>query len=95
MDNTNIILILALYLLIVSFISIIITVVDKRKAIKNKYRIPEKHLLFWGFIGGALPMFITMSVIRHKTKHKKFMILLPIFTIMQLTILIICMIYYT
>ncbi len=65
------------YYAAVAAISVIITVFDKVAAKKRAWRIPEATLMFIGLIGGALPMFITMKLIRHKTKHKKFMIGLP------------------
>lgn len=71
------------------------TVYDKRAAIYNgseqhkrkKRRVPESTLLLVGALGAALPMFITMKSIRHKTKHKKFMIGLPFFCLLHLALL--------
>lgn len=71
-------LILIIYYVIVSAYGIYITVSDKRRAIKGKRRISENHLMTTGFFGAALPMFITMKIIRHKTKHNKFMVGLPL-----------------
>ena len=68
------------YLIAVSALAVILTVYDKIAAKKFKRnRIPEKILLGIGFIGGAAAEYITMKVIRHKTRHKRFMITLPIF----------------
>ena len=39
--------------------------------------------MYLGALGGALPMYVTMRIIRHKTKHKKFMIGLPVFAVIQ------------
>lgn len=63
---------------IIALIAVLITVYDKVASVKSYWRIRESTLLFVGLIGGALPMFITMKLIRHKTKHKKFMIGLPV-----------------
>ena len=38
--------------------------------------------------GGATGMYVTMQLIRHKTKHKKFMIGLPIFIVLHIGILL-------
>lgn len=53
-------------------------IADKKKAIKGHRRISEKTLMLLGLFGGALGEYITMLKIRHKTKHKKFMIGLPL-----------------
>lgn len=70
---------LLIYVLVISVVAIVITVADKKASKRRKKkRIPETNLMLVGFFGGALPMYITMKVIRHKTKHKKFMIGLPV-----------------
>ena len=66
-----------IYLCVVNIIAIIVCAADKIKAQLNKWRISEKTLLAISVIGGALGMYITMLIIRHKTKHKTFMIGLP------------------
>ena len=73
-----------LLILIMSFHSLVITIYDKIAAKKGKRRIPEKTLLISGFFGGATVMFITMKIIRHKTKHMKFMIILPLMTLIHI-----------
>ncbi|MCM1544321.1 MAG: DUF1294 domain-containing protein [Ruminococcus sp.] len=74
---------IAVYLAVISFIAAIATITDKRKAIKNRRRISEKSLIIIGILGGALFEYITMKIIRHKTLHKKFMIGLPAIMIVQ------------
>lgn len=59
-------------------VAAVMTVADKIFAKKGMWRIPEATLMLVGLLGGALVMFITMRTIRHKTKHKKFMIVLPL-----------------
>lgn len=66
-----------IYLCVINIIAIIVCAADKIKAQLNKWRISEKTLLTISVIGGALGMYITMLIIRHKTKHKTFMIGLP------------------
>lgn len=77
-----------IYFLIVSFISIVCTIIDKRNSIKNKWRISEKTLMTLGFLGGASAMLITMKIIRHKTQHKKFMLGLPIEIFLHVALII-------
>ena len=67
-----------IYYAVLSAVSVTLTVLDKKAAIKGKWRVPEATLMMLGLFGGALPMFITMRTIRHKTKHMKFMIGLPV-----------------
>ena len=69
---------LIIYFVIVSLVSVVITVADKASAKKGGWRIPEATLMMIGLFGGALSMYVTMKTIRHKTKHKKFMIGLPL-----------------
>lgn len=77
-----------IYFIIISIISIILTIYDKIASKKFKRnRIRENVLLFFAFIGGSLSMYITMRLIKHKTRHKKFMISLPIIIICQLFII--------
>lgn len=66
------------YMLVISLISVLLTVYDKKNAKKSRRRIREKTLLTFAAFGGAAGMYIVMLLIRHKTKHKKFMFLLPL-----------------
>ena len=76
-----------IYFIIISAVGIFMTVKDKNSAINGKKRIPEKTLMLVGLLGGALPMFITMNMIHHKTKHFKFMLGLPAEIILQIAII--------
>lgn len=58
-----------IYLVAVSIISFISYGIDKIKAKRNKWRIPEKFLLGLSLIGGFAGSFIGMQTFRHKTKH--------------------------
>ncbi|MDE5859343.1 MAG: DUF1294 domain-containing protein [Oscillospiraceae bacterium] len=72
-----------IYLAAVSLIAVIMTVSDKSRAKKHKRRIAEKTLFGTAVLGGSAAMFLTMLAIRHKTKHKRFMIGLPLIMIVQ------------
>lgn len=67
-----------IYLAGISLVSVVITIADKTSAQKGGWRIPEATLMTLGLFGGALAMYVTMKTVRHKTKHKKFMIGLPL-----------------
>ncbi len=79
---------LALYLLFINVVAAIICITDKLKAKIDGWRVPEKTLFIVSVIGGALGMYITMQLIRHKTKHKRFMIGLPVIILVQCALLI-------
>lgn len=80
MTFTNI---LGWYLLIINFVAFYLYWEDKRRAKKDKWRIKESTLLLAGFIGGSLGSLVSMYVFRHKTKHWKFKILVPVFFILH------------
>lgn len=61
---------------------------DKRNARKRRWRIPENTLLGVAFIGGSLGALLGMYIFRHKTKHWKFKILVPLFLIMHIVIFV-------
>lgn len=53
---------------------------------------PEKTLFAFSIAGGALGMYVTMQLIRHKTQHKRFMVGLPLIIFAQAVILV-CLLY--
>ncbi len=65
------------YIALISVAAIVLTVADKIAARRGGERVPERTLLFIGWVGGAAAMLTIMLAIRHKTKKAKFMILLP------------------
>lgn len=75
---------LSWYLLGISLVSVVVTVADKRKAKKGAWRIPEATLLGLAALGGSVAMYLTMHLIRHKTKHPKFMLGIPVIFLLQL-----------
>ena len=73
------------YLAIISLISIVVCIYDKKISKKNRVelRIPEKTLLILSALGGGVAMFVTMLLVRHKTKHVKFMLGIPVIILLQ------------
>ncbi len=69
--------IIFIYLGLISLFAIIFTIYDKIAAKMEARRIPEKTLFTISAFGGAIAMYVTMLTIRHKTKHKSFMIGIP------------------
>lgn len=78
------------YLIIINLLAIILFAVDKFKAKHGLWRIPEKVLFFISFIGGSIGALIGMYLFHHKTKHLSFVILNPLFLIMQILLIIYC-----
>ena len=78
------------YLALISLVSIVVCIYDKAISKKNRVelRIPEKTLLILSAIGGSIAMFVTMLAIRHKTKHVKFMLGIPLIIILQVAAVI-------
>ncbi len=76
------------YIILISIISIIVCIYDKKISKKNRVelRTPEKTLMLLSALGGSVAMFITMQLIRHKTKHLKFMLGIPIIITVQAVI---------
>ncbi len=75
---------LLFYLVIINLISMIVTISDKSRSKKNKWRVKEKTLFTLAILGGSVSMYITMRIIRHKTKHLSFMIGIPAIIVLQL-----------
>ena len=78
-----------IYVAAISIIAIIVTCYDKIAATKRpKHRTPEATLLFISMLGGSVAMYITMQLIRHKTKHMKFMIGIPVIILVQVAAIV-------
>ena len=77
-----------LYLCIINAIGFSLMLIDKLKARKNLWRIPEATLLGVALIGGSLGCIAGMQLARHKTKHLKFAIGLPVILAAQVMIAI-------
>ena len=84
------------YIIVISVITAILTLYDKLAAkLFPRNRIPEKVLFITGLIGGAAAEYITMKIIRHKTRHKSFMIGLPVMIICHIIAAgLICRFYF-
>lgn len=76
------------YILAINVITFIIYGVDKLKAKKGWYRISEATLLLLAAIGGSIGAWCGMMVWRHKTKHLKFQIGVPMIFILQFALLV-------
>ena len=75
---------------LISIASSVVTIADKLRAIRHEWRVPENTLLLIAAVGGAPAMLLTMLIIRHKTKHGKFMVGLPIILLFQIILVLWC-----
>lgn len=66
------------YLLLINALGFALMLADKRKAQKNHWRIPEATLMTVAAFGGSLGAIAGMRLFRHKTKHPKFSLGLPV-----------------
>ncbi len=73
-----------LYLLIINAIGFAVMLADKYKAKNNLWRIPEKVLMGIAAIGGSVGVWIGMQTARHKTRHPKFTIGVPVILALQI-----------
>ena len=71
------------YLIIINAASFLLMLIDKQKAKRGKWRIPERTLLGAAILGGSIGAILGMNLCRHKTKHPKFSIGLPLILAVQ------------
>ena len=82
-----------LYLLIVNAVSFLLMLVDKQKAKRKLWRIPEATLLMSAVIGGSIGALAGMYTFRHKTKHLKFTLGVPAILIAQIVVVFLILQY--
>ena len=77
-----------LYLLLINAAAFLLMLVDKLKAKKNRWRIPERTLILSAAFGGSIGALLGMYTFRHKTKHLKFTLGIPAILIAQIALAI-------
>ncbi len=75
-----------IYLLIINALSFCLMLIDKHKARKNKWRIPEATLLGSALIGGSLGAWLGMFTARHKTRKPAFRIGIPLMLLLHIAL---------
>ena len=80
--------ILLTYLAIINAVSFLLMLIDKIKAKKKLWRIPERVLLGVSAVGGSLGGLLGMRLFRHKTKHAQFYIGIPVMLVIHIVALI-------
>ena len=76
-------LILALWLGLMSAAAFLVTWADKRRARRGAWRVPERTLFLLAFLGGAVGAWFGMQLFRHKTRHRSFLIVIPMCMTLQ------------
>ena len=72
------------YIFFINIAGFLSMYIDKRKAKKGLFRIPEKTLFMIAILGGSFGSNLGMQIFRHKTKHRKFVIFMPVILLFQL-----------
>ena len=75
---------LLIALFAVNLLSFVLYGIDKAKARRSAWRIPESTLLLTALLGGSVGALLGMELFRHKTKHAKFRILVPLFLVLHI-----------
>lgn len=89
LQMTGIFLTIALvYLVIVNIVGFVMMGIDKKKAIRGAWRIPEASLFLVALIGGSIGSILGMQTFRHKTKHWYFKYGMPAILLLQVAIVI-------
>lgn len=71
------------YLLEINLVALILCTVDKVRAAAGKWRVPEGTLLLTAALGGSPALLLSMLLLRHKTRHKKFTLGVPAILLVQ------------
>ena len=79
---------IVLYLIIINAIGLLLMLVDKRAAKKSAWRIPEARLMSIALSGGCFGIYAGMMLFRHKTKHPKFSIGVPLIIVFYILLFV-------
>ena len=80
--------VLYIYLIVINAAAFLLMLIDKVKAKKNQWRIPEATLFLVAAIGGSIGSLLGMYTFRHKTKHIQFIVGMPLILAAQIVIAI-------
>jgi uncharacterized membrane protein YsdA (DUF1294 family) len=79
--------IVSAYFLIINIVGFVVMGIDKSRAKNNRWRIKERTLFLVAGIGGSAGSILGMKYFRHKTKHRSFVIGMPVIFLVQIVIL--------
>ena len=78
--------VIAIYLIIINLFAFLLMGVDKAKARRHKWRIPEKTLFLAALLGGSVGAWLGMYLCHHKTKHWYFVVGIPLILAIQVVL---------
>ena len=84
--------IIVTYLMLINLAAFIMYGMDKQKAVRHKWRIPERTLIGIAVFGGSLGALLGMKVFHHKTKHRKFTVGVPAIIAVQVIVFVLVLI---
>lgn len=84
----HVILCLITYVVLINLTGFCLMGIDKRKAVKGAFRIPEATLFLVALIGGSIGSIAGMYTFRHKTRHFTFVYGMPAILILQVILII-------
>ena len=87
-------LIAAMAIVLWNIVTFALYALDKSRAKNNKWRISEATLIACAFLLGGLGAMVGMRVLRHKTQHTKFKLLVPIAVILNIAV-VVAVLYFT
>lgn len=80
-------------LLLINTLAFVTAWEDKRRARMKRWRIPERNLMMLALIGGAVGLYASFRLFRHKINHPKFMIGVPAILALQVCAAVACLLY--
>lgn len=75
------------YLAAVNIITFIMFGADKARAVKGKWRISEAALILAALLGGSIGALAGMKIFNHKTRHRKFTVVIPVILVLQIVLM--------
>ncbi|MCR5672761.1 MAG: DUF1294 domain-containing protein [Lachnospiraceae bacterium] len=79
---------IAVYLFVINLAGFIVMALDKNKARRNKWRVPEAILFLFAIFGGSIGCFLGMRIFNHKTQKPRFYIGIPVILGVQILVLL-------
>ena len=76
-----------IYLIVINILGFLVMGIDKNKAQKGRWRIPEKTLFLFSLLGGSIGTWAGMYAFRHKTKHWYFVVGMPAILVAQVALI--------
>lgn len=89
----NIYMFTLIYIFVINIIGFIVMAYDKKLAEQHAQRISEKALFTIAILLGGIGIYWGMYQFRHKTKHKKFTIGIPLCILLNIITLVLLILY--